>query len=303
MSNQYAEIWNRILNKCVDLGMKTSQPGGNGIEQVLGFIEGLAALRVEPKDIEIIDVSWPNEPEKGVRQFVPLEAYNVLRGKEEPSRIIYLASPYTHEDRGVREYRFRVACRVAARLMRGGHFVFSPIAHSHPIAEAGELPGDFAFWQAYDREWLKASRELIVLQLVGWEKSQGIRGEIEFMQSLGRPVKYIIPEIEDISIAVDIPAPKEIDTPLVSLEVIVDYMATQLGMSYDSIAELLTDYGLEECCWCRENAPAGCKPSFYIKKPEEMSGAVDRELGGHLCKECAAAAEEEERRRAEEGKA
>jgi hypothetical protein len=144
---------------------------------------------------------------------------------------------------------------------------------------------------------------LNVLQLVGWEKSQGIRGEIEFMQSLGRPVKYIIPEIEDISIAVDIPAPKEIDTPLVSLEVIVDYMATQLGMSYDSIAELLTDYGLEECCWCRENAPAGCKPSFYIKKPEEMSGAVDRELGGHLCKECAAAAEEEERRRAEEGKA
>lgn len=51
--------------------------------------------------------------------------------------MIYLASPYTHSDVHVREWRFREACRAAAALLRAGITVFSPIAHSHPIAAFG----------------------------------------------------------------------------------------------------------------------------------------------------------------------
>ncbi|MCP4786572.1 MAG: DUF1937 family protein [Fuerstiella sp.] len=48
--------------------------------------------------------------------------------------MIYLASPYSHSDANIREKRFRDVCRTAARLMRNGDVVFSPIAHGHPIA-------------------------------------------------------------------------------------------------------------------------------------------------------------------------
>ncbi len=51
--------------------------------------------------------------------------------------MIYLASPYSHPDAVVREYRFRAACQAAASVMRSGQHVFSPIAHSHAIAEYG----------------------------------------------------------------------------------------------------------------------------------------------------------------------
>ena len=42
----------------------------------------------------------------------------------------YLASPYSHSDHAVVEGRFRAVCRHAADLMRNGHHVFSPIAHT-----------------------------------------------------------------------------------------------------------------------------------------------------------------------------
>ena len=67
--------------------------------------------------------------------------------------MIYLASPYSHPDPKVREARWREACRTAAFLMKGGQFVFSPIAHRHPIAEFG-LPGGWEFWERFDREML-----------------------------------------------------------------------------------------------------------------------------------------------------
>ncbi|HHK42524.1 MAG TPA: DUF1937 family protein, partial [Planctomycetaceae bacterium] len=41
-------------------------------------------------------------------------------------------------DPSVREFRFREACRAAAKLMRLGKAVFSPIAHSHCICMAME---------------------------------------------------------------------------------------------------------------------------------------------------------------------
>jgi hypothetical protein len=59
--------------------------------------------------------------------------------------LVYLASPYTHADKAVMEDRFRAACRYAACLMRRGINVFSPIAHSHPIAQFG-LPPDWQFF-------------------------------------------------------------------------------------------------------------------------------------------------------------
>jgi nucleoside 2-deoxyribosyltransferase len=104
--------------------------------------------------------------------------------------LIYLASPYTHADPAVREQRFRAACQAAAFLMGKGMHIFSPIAHTHPIAEFG-LPKDWAFWQQYDRVFLQACSRLLVLTLKGWQQSTGVQAEIGIMAALGKPVDYM----------------------------------------------------------------------------------------------------------------
>jgi len=107
--------------------------------------------------------------------------------------MIYLASPFSHPDAAVREARFRDACRAAARLMRAGKIVFSPIAHSFPIAQHG-LPVDWHFWEPFDRAHLERCDEVVVLTLDGWRESVGVQAEIRIAAELGKPVRYLDPD-------------------------------------------------------------------------------------------------------------
>jgi nucleoside 2-deoxyribosyltransferase len=107
--------------------------------------------------------------------------------------LIYLASPYSHADVRVRQHRFEVACQAAAALLRAGVAVFSPIAHSHPIARFG-LPTSWDYWARLDREYLARCDVLAVLTLVGWRESVGVQAEIALARELGLPVVYVAPE-------------------------------------------------------------------------------------------------------------
>ncbi len=73
------------------------------------------------------------------------------------SKRIYLASPYSHEDEMVMKDRFDKVCAKAAELMARGYIVFSPIAHSHPIAQ--HLPisytTDFDHWMKQDLDYIE----------------------------------------------------------------------------------------------------------------------------------------------------
>src|SRR4051812_15243129 len=84
--------------------------------------------------------------------------------------MIYLASPYSHDDPTVREERFREACRATAALIDVGEVVYSPIVHSHPLAAHG-LPTAWEFWEKQDRELIARCDEVVVLTLDGWESS------------------------------------------------------------------------------------------------------------------------------------
>jgi|SRR6516225_289064 hypothetical protein len=104
--------------------------------------------------------------------------------------MIYLASPYSHPDAGIREQRFQAACRAAATLLRSGHCVFSPVVHSHPLVAHG-LPTGWAFWQHVDLEHLRWCDVVVVLMLEGWEESVGVQAEIRTARALGKPVRYL----------------------------------------------------------------------------------------------------------------
>jgi hypothetical protein len=110
----------------------------------------------------------------------------------------YLSGIALQPSLSIRESRFRAVCRVAARLMGEGRHVFSPIAHTHPIAMAGTLPTGWEYWREYDRAMLSACSSVIVLRLPGWQESAGIAGELAIARELGLPVEYIDPESEDL---------------------------------------------------------------------------------------------------------
>ena len=92
--------------------------------------------------------------------------------------LIYLAVPYTHPDPNVKHERFSIANRVAAKLMQLGLYIFSPISHTHPIALAGDLPGNWEFWENFDRLYLAVSKQIIVVAIPGWRESVGVQNEI-----------------------------------------------------------------------------------------------------------------------------
>jgi len=104
--------------------------------------------------------------------------------------MIYLASPYSHPDPAVRFQRYRDACRAAVALIKAGHEIFSPIAHSHALVEHG-LPIDWSFWERHDRHHLIHCDEVVVLTLDGWEVSIGVREELRMATEMKKPVHYL----------------------------------------------------------------------------------------------------------------
>lgn len=109
--------------------------------------------------------------------------------------MIYLATPYSHDDPAVREYRFQAANRAASKLMMSGLHVFSPISHSHPIALAGGLPLGWGYWKEFDRKTMSICDKVVVLKLDGWKESIGVTAEIAMADALGIEVQFAIPEV------------------------------------------------------------------------------------------------------------
>jgi nucleoside 2-deoxyribosyltransferase len=91
--------------------------------------------------------------------------------------LIYLASPYTHPDPAVMQERYEQTCIAAADLMRAGFHVFSPIAHSHSIAQFGNLPTAWEYWREFDLVMVEKCDLFLVLILPGWEESTGVFAE------------------------------------------------------------------------------------------------------------------------------
>lgn len=108
--------------------------------------------------------------------------------------MIYLASPYTSDQPAERYFRYHMAATVAARLIEQGHVVFSPITHSHPIAERMSNPDDTVSWEVWSKlclEFLGHSKEMWILGLPGWVTSKGVAAEMTYALENGIPVKMV----------------------------------------------------------------------------------------------------------------
>ena len=111
-------------------------------------------------------------------------------------RIVYLACPYTDPNPEIRKLRYNAANRAAADLIEKGFIVYSPITMTHPLdillaADGATLGTDY--WVAFDEAFMEACAEIFVLQIDGWDRSEGVKREVNFFVSVGRPITYITP--------------------------------------------------------------------------------------------------------------
>lgn len=114
---------------------------------------------------------------------------------------VYLASPYSHPLREVRENRYKAACKKTAQYVEEGVPVFCPIAHTHIVADYMDesLRMDFDTWMRADLPLLHHAGEMHVLTLDGWEDSKGIKREMEYAEENGIPIQFIGPELNTVS--------------------------------------------------------------------------------------------------------
>lgn len=112
---------------------------------------------------------------------------------QKEKQLIYLASHYSSPDPEVRAYRYKKAIECAADLIKQGYLVFSPIAHSHEIAQRlGKDFEGFESWRELDLRMLASCNILVVAEIEGWEESCGVKIEMRKARKWNIKVKFCI---------------------------------------------------------------------------------------------------------------
>ena len=104
---------------------------------------------------------------------------------------MYLASPYSHPDPFVREYRYLRAMQAMSRLLKEGIHVYAPIVHCHELAKVVDMPRTADFWRDYNFTMLRCAESLGVLMMDGWKESKGMAEEIEEATSCNILINYL----------------------------------------------------------------------------------------------------------------
>jgi hypothetical protein len=167
---------------------------GNGIE-VIDVIEGFGLnFRLGNAIKYILRAGKKGEAKEDLRKarwYVDRE----IEGKQESHPpLYYLATPYSKYAKGI-EVAFADAAALAARLLVAGHKVYSPIAHTHPLAVHGKLdPLDHAIWLPFDGAMMRACDAILVAHMDGWQQSKGVLHEIRVFAKANKPIFDLDPD-------------------------------------------------------------------------------------------------------------
>lgn len=113
--------------------------------------------------------------------------------------LIYLATVYSKQKAGIEE-AFIEASIITANLLCEGYKVYSPIAHTHPIAKYGLLdPYDHSIWMPFDEAIMAKADTLFVTLMDGWNESKGILHEMTFFANAGKPIRFFDPRSMKVS--------------------------------------------------------------------------------------------------------
>ena len=107
-------------------------------------------------------------------------------------KIIYLASPYSHRFRIMMWWRARQIRRIMARCINEQDDIIpiSPIALTHDL---DHLCPDVRWVEDFDVHLLGRFDGMIVVKLPGWDRSVGIKREMNFCFANSIPYAYAEP--------------------------------------------------------------------------------------------------------------
>jgi hypothetical protein len=109
------------------------------------------------------------------------DSFPIMAGN---GRRYYLATPYTGTQKEMQS-RFERACRMTGYLITKGIHAYSPVAHSHPIAQIAKIEGSWQTWQNHCIEELRRSDCLWIVKMTGWDLSAGIAEEYAYARENG----------------------------------------------------------------------------------------------------------------------
>lgn len=109
----------------------------------------------------------------------------------------YVATPYGKYPYGT-DAAHKLACQCMAKLIKLNVNVFSPIAHTHAIAEHGQLEKvNHELWTRVDKPFVDTAGGLIAVIAESWQQSTGMADEIDAFTKAQKPIVYWDP-LDDI---------------------------------------------------------------------------------------------------------
>lgn len=108
-------------------------------------------------------------------------------------RLVYLGSPYHSTEERIRRQRVKKVQEALAYFANNTDnlCIYSPISHWSGVADSHELPHDFRFWLQQDFHMIRVSTALWILTIDGWKESYGLEQEMEFAESISKPIVYV----------------------------------------------------------------------------------------------------------------
>ena len=105
--------------------------------------------------------------------------------------MIFIASPYLHNDTEVMEHRFLTVEQYVAECLFNGECVISPIVSYHHMANRFDMRKDFKFWKEVNHDLLERSDSIRVLMLPEWRESRGVLDEMAVSSYINLPIEFI----------------------------------------------------------------------------------------------------------------
>lgn len=110
----------------------------------------------------------------------------------ELKEVIYVASPYSHEDPLIVEENFKKVSEISSKIVANGDVAISPITYGHTLIQFTPMRPDWEFWTSFCLSLLlKCDKILVCDTMEGWERSKGVEAEISFARDHNIEIEFL----------------------------------------------------------------------------------------------------------------
>ena len=106
-----------------------------------------------------------------------------------------ISGPYSSKDEAVKQSRIKAIADACLLVTKMGDIPVSPLLFGLTLIEKSgqQLPDSYEFWDEFCRQYVLASHKIYVLNLPGWDESNGVKDEIKVAKENLIPVYLVDP--------------------------------------------------------------------------------------------------------------